>query len=210
MEHLEKRRCVIVAAGETESVDILKKNIFYDDFVIAADAGYTKLKAASIEPNLIVGDFDSSDIPENDIETIILSPIKDCTDTEFALAQAYERGFREMLIIGALGGRVDHSYANICLVAQYRQKGARVTIIDDKHKIYCLKNEEISVADTRQYVSVFAFAGECKVFFEGFYYGTDVITLTPFDVLGTSNELVEEVGRINVISGTAVIIEALK
>ena len=208
MEYLDKKRAVIVAAGDIENSEILKTNIFYDDYVIAADAGYTKLKAAGIEPDLIVGDFDSSDVPENDVEIITLSPIKDCTDTEFALSKAYERGFREMLVIGALGGRVDHSYANICLTAQFKQKGANVTIIDSKHKIYCLSNEEKTVLNNNQYVSVFAFSGECKVYFENFYYGSDVVTITPFDVIGTSNELTADSGTINVIYGTAIIIES--
>lgn len=210
MEHLEKRRCVIVAAGQIDSVEFLKKNIFYDDYVIAADAGFTKLKQADITPDLIVGDFDSSDLPEEDIETITLSPIKDCTDTEYALSQAYERGYREMLIIGGLGGRIDHSYANIVLTAQYKQKDCNVTVIDPNHKIYALKNEEKAICQGNKYVSVFAFAGECKVYFEDFYYGSDVITLSPFDVIGTSNEITGESGKVNIISGTAVIIEANK
>ena len=64
MELIERKRCVIVAAGTISDLDILKKSIFYDDYIIAADAGYIKLKSAGIEPHLIVGDFDSSDIPE--------------------------------------------------------------------------------------------------------------------------------------------------
>ena len=145
MELVEKKRCVIVAAGKTDSDDIIKKNIFYDDFVIAADAGYTKLKSAGIAPDLIVGDFDSSDTPENDIETIVLSPIKDCTDTQFAVSQAVERGYNEILIIGGLGGRIDHSVANFAVIGEFKQKGVNVTVVDENHIIYCLKDEEKTI-----------------------------------------------------------------
>lgn len=208
MELIEKKRCVIVAAGVTESEDILKQNIYYDDFVIAADAGYTKLKKTGIEPDLIVGDFDSSDTPENDTETIVLSPIKDCTDTEYALGEAQKRGFDEILVLGALGGRIDHSIANIILTARFKQNGISVTLADEHHRIYALCDETKTFVKSDRYISVYAFAEPCEVCFEGFYYGNGTVKLSPFDTVGTSNEITDQTAKLTVSKGIAVIIES--
>ncbi len=206
MELIERKRCVIVAAGVISDLDILKKNIFYDDYIIAADAGYTKLRSAGIEPQLIVGDFDSSDVPENDIETITLSPVKDYTDTEFAVAQAVERGFDEILIIGGTGGRIDHTFANIAVITRYKKQGVNITLIDDNHRIFTLCNETKSIVKASYYVSLFAADGECTVSLEGFYYNNDGLVLTPDSSIGVSNEIVDETAKITVLNGIALVV----
>ncbi|MBR0541405.1 MAG: thiamine diphosphokinase [Clostridia bacterium] len=206
MELIERKRCVIVAAGTISDLDILKKNIFYDDYIIAADAGYTKLKSAGIEPHLIVGDFDSSDIPENDVELITLSPVKDYTDTEFAVMQAVDRGYGEILIIGGLGGRIDHSMANIAVMLRYKKQGVNITMVDENHRVFTLANESKVIVKGNYYVSVFAPDGECKVKLEGFYYNNDELTLYPDSSVGVSNEIVDDNAKITALSGTALVI----
>lgn len=210
MEFAEKRRCVIVAAGRIQSDEIIKNNIFYDDYIIAADAGYTALKRIGITPDLIVGDFDSSDTPENEIDTIVLNPIKDCTDTEFAVEKAVEKGLSDILVIGGLGGRIDHSFANIVLVAEFKNKEVNVTLITDNQKIYALKNEIKSVVKSDSYVSVFAFGGECTVTFEGMFYPLKQYALSPYQVLGISNEIVDETAQITAESGILLVMEVSK
>ena len=151
MELVNKRRCVIVGAAKIENSELLKKNIFYDDFVIGADAGYKALTNLGITPDLIVGDFDSCDTPEFDVEVIALNPIKDCTDMEFAVERAVEKGFSDILILGATGGRLDHTFANFALLGDFKQKGINITILDDYHKIYTLKDEAHNVQKTTDF-----------------------------------------------------------
>ena len=210
MELIDKKRCVIVAAGKIDDLSILKRNIYYDDYVIAADAGYTRLKAADIEPELIVGDFDSSDTPENETETIVLSPIKDCTDTQYAVSQAVERGYNDILIIGGLGGRIDHSFANLAVAAEYKLKGVNVELIDDYHRIYILNNEKRTLTKRDIYVSVFAFGEPAEVSLNGFYYKAEKLSLSPYDSVGVSNEIVDETAEITALSGTVLVIESDK
>lgn len=210
MEFTEKRRCVIVAAGKIDNTDILKKNIFYDDFVIAADAGYLKLKAAGIEPDLIVGDFDSSDTPENSVETIILSPVKDCTDTQYAVSQAVERGYGDILVLGGLGGRIDHSLANFAVIGEYKQKNVNICLIDAHHKIYALKNETAVLTKSDRYVSVFSFTDSSVVTLEGFYYSVNGLKLSCFDSIGVSNEITDDTAKITVSEGTVLVTECDK
>lgn len=210
MELVENKRCVIVAGGSIDNLSIINKNIFYDDYVVAADAGYTKLKAVNIVPDLIVGDFDSSDTPENEIETIVLSPIKDCTDTQFAVSTAVERGYTDILILGGLGGRFDHSFANLAVLAEYKQKGISVRLVDDYHNIYVLKDEIKHIVKRDIYVSVFAFGSCANITLKGLYYTADSLELSPFDSIGVSNEIVDDVAEIAVNSGTVLVIEADK
>lgn len=210
MEFVEKRRCVIVAAGKINSDEIIKNNIFYDDYIIAADAGYTTLKKLNIVPNLIVGDFDSSDTPENDIETIVLNPIKDCTDTEFAVDTAVKKGFNEIIILGGLGGRIDHSFANITLVGKFKNKGVNLTLITEFQKIYALKDETKSIAKSNSYVSLFAFGSECSVTLDGMFYPLNDYILSPFSDLGISNEVTEPSGKITTQNGVLIVMEVDK
>ena len=96
MAEMSKKRCVIVAAGSIDDTSAIKAYADSADFVIAADAGYVYCRDAGIEPDLFVGDYDSSKKPKTQNELIALNPIKDATDTETALTEAEKRKYKEM------------------------------------------------------------------------------------------------------------------
>lgn len=210
MELVNKRRCVIVGAAKIENSELLKKNIFYDDFVIGADAGYKALTNLGITPDLIVGDFDSCDTPEFDVEVIALNPIKDCTDMEFAVERAVEKGFSDILILGATGGRLDHTFANFALLGDFKQKGINITILDDYHKIYTLKDEVHIVQKNNRFLSVFALGGFAEVTLEGVFYPLNKYKLSPFQSMGVSNEITDPNAKITVTDGTLLVMEVSK
>lgn len=210
MESVIKNRCVIVAAGTVRDIEFLKSNIKISDYVIAADGGYLTLLKTGITPDLTVGDFDSASKPQYSSEIIGLNPIKDCTDTEFACEQAVARGYKNILILGALGGRVDHSFANFALLARFKQKGINIVVKDEKHLIYCLYNEIKTVKKENEYVSIFAFGNECNITLNGFFYNVENFKLTPFDSIGVSNEVVNDEASIKVNFGLCLVIEAKK
>ena len=83
-------------------------------YVICADGGYILAKKMGIEPDVIIGDFDTykSRLPEN-CEIIRHPEEKDDTDTMLAVKLALNRGFKHIVICGAIGGRLDHTMANI-------------------------------------------------------------------------------------------------
>ena len=210
MEFVNNKRCVIVAAGEAESEGFIKSNISKNDFVIAADAGYLALERAGIIPDLTVGDFDSAKKPEFCSEIITLNPVKDCTDTEFAIEQAVERGYNNISVIGALGGRIDHSYANITLIVKYKNQGVNIVLLGEKQKIYALKNETVRIKKLNSYVSLFAFSHECTVTLEGMFYPLNNYILSPFCDLGVSNEVSEKTGKIITSGGVLIVMEVSK
>lgn len=124
-------RCVII--GGAPCIDIKKaaKHINKDDFLIYCDCGLRYIKQIGRSPDLVIGDFDSHENPELPCETIVLPCEKDDTDTVFAAKEGLSRGFREFLLIGAVGGRMDHTLANISILLMLEKAGAHGIIADD-------------------------------------------------------------------------------
>jgi thiamine pyrophosphokinase len=105
------------------------------DLIIAADGGLRHVLALGIQPDVVIGDLDS--VPGELVQLvngrgaeIIRFPVaKDKTDLELALDLARDRGSSEVVIAGALGGRIDHELANVLLLASPALAGLQVTII---------------------------------------------------------------------------------
>ncbi len=94
------------------------------DLIIAADGGYNVLSEAGIKPDILVGDLDSLslniiDLMPPDIEVLRHPREKDFTDAELAVMEAMGRGVDDVLLLGALGGRTDHTLANLALMAAH-------------------------------------------------------------------------------------------
>lgn len=179
------------------------------DYVIACDAGYVHAQRADIVPDVIIGDFDSytGDLPGG-VEIIRTKPEKDDTDTMMALKLAIRRGYRRIMLVGALGGRVDHMLANISLVAFAAEKGADLQIVDGHHQIFAVRNGRRRVPrSTWRNLSVFAFDTECKgVTLRGVKYPLENAVLTNTFALGVSNEFTEDVAEISVESGILIVV----
>ena len=124
----KQKTCVIVGAGSFDGMSILPEQ---DDLIIAADGGYAYLKQMEIEPDVLLGDFDSLEIVPEHRHLIRHSPIKDDTDMALAAAYAREQGCSRFLIYGGLGGRLDHTIANLQLLTGLSRNGAEVYLIGE-------------------------------------------------------------------------------
>lgn len=179
------------------------------DFVIACDAGYIHAQRADIVPDVIIGDFDSylGDLPGG-VEIIRTKPEKDDTDTMMALKLAIRRGYRRIMLVGALGGRVDHMLANISLIAFAATKGADLQIVDGHHQIFAVRDGKRRVPRSSwRNLSVFAFDTECTgVTLRGVKYPLEGAVLTNTFALGVSNEFTEDVAEISVESGILIVV----
>ncbi len=204
-----ERRCVIIGGGDC-STEILKKNILTDDFIICADGGFDIANECGIKPDLLIGDFDSiKAIPEN-VTKITLPVEKDITDTVAAFNEGVELGFKSFVLFGGTGGRFEHTFANISLMAKASKSGFAFEIIDDKHIFRSITNSSIKIKQKpNQQVSVFAYGDRAfGVTLNGFHYSLFDYTLDPFNgALGTSNDIVEDYGEISVQNGTLIIVE---
>ena len=110
------KRCVIVGGADIGRYDRIRACLQADDFYICCDSGLKHREGLGIAPDLIVGDFDSYENPHLEAETIVLPCEKDDTDTVFAVKEALERGFQDFLLIGVIGGRLDHTLGNVSLL----------------------------------------------------------------------------------------------
>lgn len=204
-----KRRCVIIGGGEC-SAEILKSNIHSDDFVICADGGFDIANECGIIPDLLIGDFDSiKAIPDN-ANKITLPVEKDVTDSVAAYNEGAERGFTSFVMFGGTGGRFEHTFANISLMANASKSGMFLEIVDNKQIFRSITNSSITIKrKDNQQVSVFAYGERAfGVTLKGFHYPLWDYSLDPFNgALGTSNDIVEDYGEISVSNGTLIIIE---
>ena len=93
------------------------------DLLIAADGGAKYLIDIGLTPQVIIGDMDSvdPDIRKNNggIEHIRYPEAKDKSDTELATEYALGRGCKQVILLAATGGRLDHTLGNIALLASY-------------------------------------------------------------------------------------------
>ena len=141
----KSERCVIICASPEADVEFLARFVRGDDFIVCADGGLSYVLAAGAEPDLIVGDFDSYDgvLPES-VETVTLNRRKDFSDTHIAADIALERGYRDIVLMFATGGRLDHTLSNICVLKYLSGRGASACAVSARERVYyCSDSLEI-------------------------------------------------------------------
>ncbi len=201
------KRAVIIAAGEYEPGFDAASIIGKDAFIICADGGYDTAKSLGITPDLFVGDMDSVQNLPDGCEKI-LSPVeKDDTDTMLAAKLALARGCRDITIIGGLGGRLDHTIANIQTLLYCTLHGARARLAGASDSAFVIKDERVSVPAKKGYISVFALTEKCEgVTLKGLRYPLCDALVTNSFPIGVSNEFCEPVAEISVRSGCLLVV----
>ncbi len=203
------RRAVVLSAVPVEPE--LAAYIHPGDFIVACDAGYRNAARLGVHPDLIVGDFDSAPRPRTDRETIVLPHVKDDTDTQYAARWLLEQGYREIVMLGVLGGaRIEHTFANISTGLYLALHGARVVLADAHSEMhYLLPGEDLVLPrQDWMYLSVFALGAPMKgVTLEGVYYPLQDAVLSELDYpLGTSNEFVAEEAVLRCTEGHGLVV----
>ena len=203
------KKCAIIGAGEITSYDFVKPFIEKCDFIISADGGYDHLLKMSLKPELSVGDFDSAKNLPTAHEIITLPKEKDDTDTLYALKIAIDRGYRELYLFGMLGGRLDHTIANVQSLLFLAQNNVSAYIIDSKAVLTVIKDSEISFSPTKNYYfSVFSLKEKSYgVTIKNAKYEISNCQLENNFPLGISNEFLEhKPALIKVKSGELLIV----
>lgn len=202
------RRCVIFAGGEIS--DSMKDRLCPNDYIIAADAGVLAVRRFGLQPDLCVGDWDSAPRPETAAECITLPPEKDDTDTYHAARLAVERGFGRVLLLGGMGGRLDHTFANVSTLLYLRKHNVAPVMEDDRSRVTVLHNEAAEFEKRPGfYLSVFPISGDARgVSICGAKYPLVNATLTEDYPIGVSNEIVKETAKIEVTDGYLMVLYA--
>ncbi|HWQ06201.1 MAG TPA: thiamine diphosphokinase [Feifaniaceae bacterium] len=196
------KTCYIFCALPTSCTPVLDP----DDFVIAADAGYKQL--GGIKPDLVVGDFDSLGFVPREEAVVELPVRKDDTDALFAVKLGLSRGFLRFVLLGSVGGRLDHTLANIQALAYLTTRGARGVLAGENEKITMLHNGSLRFLGAPEgIVSVFAHDGTAMgVTEENLAYPLDRATVTTDFPIGVSNEFTKQPACITVEDGCLLIV----
>lgn len=205
-------RCILVCAGDLEISDIPVRD---GDFVIAVDGGYMYCQVLGIEPDRIIGDFDSMDEScaaqlegKGERRVIRLNPVKDDTDTLAAIRYGLQAGFREFHLYGAAGGRLEHTIANLQCLLYIKNAGAAGYLWDGTAMLTVIRNETITFRKEMEGIlSVFAVGGKAEgVTEKGLKYAlTDAVVESDFPI-GVSNEFIGEKAEVSVTNGSLLII----
>lgn len=98
------------------------------DLVIAADGGARHAAVLGVQVDAWVGDFDSSAGVFVDAPREVHPAAKDETDAELAVRLARERGANGLVLMGAFGGRFDHTAALMLGGVRLARKGLKVSL----------------------------------------------------------------------------------
>ena len=133
-------------------------------YVIAADAGYNRLRDFGVRPDLAVGDFDSMGAPPDDVPVVRHPAEKDDTDMLLAVREGFARGFSRCYLFGGTGGRIDHTLANLQTLAFIAERGGVGFLFGDDWTAAAVKNGTLGFpAGLSGTVSVFALGSPAPV-----------------------------------------------
>ncbi len=141
-------RAIIIAAGSADRDSSWERWVRDGDWIIGADGGAAQALDWGLSPQIVIGDMDS--LPSASRASLaargscfIEHPrAKDETDLELALLYAVQQGAEEIVILGALGGRIDHTLANMLLLTLPILEGIGVRIVNGDGEILLVRGGE--------------------------------------------------------------------
>lgn len=203
------KRCVIVGGADIENYDAVCRKTRNDDYFIYCDSGLRHMEKLGVAPNLIVGDFDSHEKPNLSVETIVLPREKDDTDTFFAAKEAVKRGFDEFILIGTVGGRLDHTLGNVSVLLYLFSLGKKAEMIDDYSEMQIVADKTVFVDSSYSYFSLLNITGEAEGITEkNVKYPLENAKITCEYQYGISNEVLPgKTAEITVKKGKALLIK---
>ena len=176
------------------------------DYILCADAGYLLAKENGIEPDMVIGDFDSAEQPAGG--NVVVHPVvKDDTDTLLCVRQALRMGIKDILIVGGVGGRLDHTLANLQTLTFIAEQGAKAEMRDGNIRAFAVKEGSIRIPRTKGKLSVFALGEKCTgVSIKGAKYSGTGLEITPGFPIGMGNDFKDDFAEIGVESGILTVI----
>lgn len=206
--------CILIGAGD---LTISHIPVGEQDLCIAVDGGYEYCSLLEIEPDYILGDFDSlgegqlerlKELEQKDNHRVIRIPRKkDDTDMLAAIKLGLEKGYRNFCIYAGAGGRLEHTLANIQCLLYLKEHDATGYMMDGTGMILVAKEEAVSFRENLEgYLSLFSLGEKAVVSIENLKYTLDQYEVTNSFPIGISNEFMGKKGCVTVHRGAVVII----
>jgi thiamine pyrophosphokinase len=187
------------------------------DLVLGADGGAAQALAWGLEPHVVIGDMDSLPDPERSrleargCRFVVHPRAKDETDLELALGYAAGQGAQDIVILGALGGRLDHTLANVLLLALPVLDGLQVRIAAGQQEAFLVRSGESLALEGNagDLVSLLPLGGDARgVTTRGLAWALRDDTLRFGSSRGVSNEMTAATARIEVEEGHVLVVHA--
>jgi len=185
------------------------------DYIICADRGLAHARVLGLMPNLIVGDFDSTNevdlmyFKEQGVQIEAFDTHKDETDTEIAVSRAIQKGATEVTIYGGIGSRLDHSLANIHLLYKLLKVGIKGKLVNPNNTVYLAESYVRIKGRKGDLVSLVPFAGSVTgVTTKSLVYPLKDAVIHIGTSLGISNVLEEDTAEIWLDEGIIIVIMA--
>lgn len=186
---MKTQKAVILCDGRPPEADLLKRELKDAQLFIAADGGGNTARGLGFTPDLVVGDMDSFISRKEDSFEVITDPDQETNDLEKALTSALNRNIEQVVLLGAVGRRLDHTLKNLSVLKQFNQKFDSLIIKDrygDTRLIRSPFRESFPVGTT---ISLFPLSGEVKgISTKGLLYSLENESLKNGLRDGTSNK----------------------
>ena len=187
-------------------------SVVQGDIFIAADSGIKTAEKLNIKPDVLIGDFDSYDIGDNitAVKIIKYPSIKDDTDSMLAVKYALELNYKNIIIIGGLDGRIDHTLANLSLLKYINNHGGSGCITNGYNRITYLSNSSVKIYKKYKYISIMPVSPEISgVTLNGFKYNLNGAAVRYEEPFTVCNEISDDAdyGEIFISGGEALICE---
>lgn len=208
---MPESRALIFANGIQFDQEAVRLFVQPGDFLIAADGGIHHLLSLGLNPDLLIGDLDSAF--ESEVEKVrqaqgqvIQYPAhKDETDLELAVLAALQRGYREILVLGALGGRLDMTLANISLLMLPDLAGTEIRLEDGIEEVFLIRagaGGRLILGKPGDRVSLIPWGNAATgIRTTGLFYPLNGESLFPDRTRGISNQMTAEEAKITLESG---------
>lgn len=206
---------IIISGGRFGDPIFFKKKIaeIGDSLIVVCDGGVRHVQQLGIKPDVIIGDMDSIEPAQlksystQGVKIIKYPAKKDFTDTELALDYAMGLKPTAIYIWGALGGRLDHTLANVFLLRKGKDASIKTYLIDEYCEAFIVDKEAAFVDAKGVAISLFAFSTQVEgLSLRGFVYPLKDAVLTMGESLGVSNIINEAHAKISLRAGNLLVI----
>lgn len=205
---------VIVTGGLPPTKQLLQKHLKDADTLIGVDGAADVLCEFGITADVLIGDFDTAteqgviSQQENGAVVLRLTAEKNETDTQAAVNYAIEHAATQIVLLGALGTRADHTQSNIMLLVRAREANVDAKIIDENNELFVC-NSSVTISGTPgQTVSILPLTGNVTVNAAGLYYPLINLPLRFGSSRGISNVMTSGTSQITVRGAYALIVIA--
>ncbi|MGF0094861.1 thiamine diphosphokinase [Peptoniphilus sp. SGI.035] len=208
------KRALLISGGRQVSKELIEK--YSDRFILVADGGAKLLKKYELEADLLLGDLDSIDeesldyVKKHSIKLKKFPTKKDFTDTALCVDYLIDEGYDDLIILGALGTRLDHELANLFYLKKAYRRGISAKIIDNYNEItYVEEGEYEFYKSDKKYFSLISASDKMNFTTKGLYYEVENLEVNSENPSrAVSNEMLADKAIIKINYGAAFIIQS--